>query len=60
MPPFRVARKPVKQFGQGAVTPFGQGVDGVVGQVDAANHRNKFGKPPMPKGAKFPKPNFRP
>ena len=41
MPPFKVMKKAVK--------PFGQGVDGIVGKIDAANHRNKFGKPTVPK-----------
>jgi hypothetical protein len=41
MPPFRVGKVTVK--------PFGQGVDGVVGKVDAANHRSKFGKPTVPR-----------
>ena len=52
MPPFRVARKAVK--------PFGQGVDGVVGKIDKADH-GKFGKPTMPRRkVHFPKPNFKP
>jgi hypothetical protein len=42
MPPFTVPK--VRR-----VKPFGQGVDGVVGKIDAANHRNKFGKPTVPK-----------
>jgi hypothetical protein len=41
MPPFRV--------GKIAVTPFGQGVDGIVGKVDRNDHGKKFGKPTVPK-----------
>jgi len=56
MPPFKAPRAGVPH-----VKPFGQGVDGIVGKVDKADH-GKFGKPPMPKRRKspYPNPNFRP